>query len=33
LPNGRAYAEVIEHASSKELGAFLRKHVSKDATI
>ena len=30
---GRAYAEIIEHASSKELGAFLRKHVSKDATI
>jgi hypothetical protein len=30
---GRAYAELIEHASSKELGAFLRKYVSKDATI
>lgn len=30
---GRAYAEVIEHASSKELGAFLNKHVSKDAKI
>jgi len=30
---GRAYAEMIEHASSKELGAFLRKHVSKEATI
>lgn len=30
---GRAYAEIIEHASSKELGAFLRKYVSKDATI
>jgi len=30
---GRAYAEIIGHASSKELGAFLRKHVSKDATI
>lgn len=30
---GRAYAEIIEHASSKELGAFLRKHISKDATI
>ena len=30
---GRAYAEVIEHASSKELGAFLNKYVSKDAKI
>jgi len=30
---GRAYAEVIEHASSKELGLFLKKHVSKDATV
>jgi hypothetical protein len=30
---GRAYAEIIEHASSKELGAFLRKYVSKDAMI
>jgi len=30
---GRAYAEIIEHASSKELGAFLRKYVSKEATI
>ncbi len=30
---GRAYAEIIEHASSKELGAFLRKYVSTDATI
>jgi len=30
---GRAYAEIIEHASSKELGAFLRKYVLKDATI
>jgi hypothetical protein len=30
---GRAYAEVIEHASAKELGAFLRKYVSKDAKI
>jgi len=30
---GRAYAGLIEHASSKELGAFLRKYVSKDATI
>ena len=26
---GRAYAEVIEYASSKELGAFLDKYVSK----
>lgn len=30
---GRAYAEVIEHASSKELGLFLKKYVSKDANI
>jgi hypothetical protein len=30
---GRAYAEVIKHASSKELGLFLKKHVSKDARI
>jgi hypothetical protein len=30
---GRAYAEMIEHASARELGAFLRKHVSKEATI
>lgn len=30
---GRAYAEIIEHASSKELGTFLRKYVSKEATI
>ena len=30
---GRAYAEVIEHASSKELGSFLKKYVSKDAKI
>lgn len=30
---GRAYAEVIEHASAKELGAFLRKYVAKDANI
>ena len=30
---GRAYAEVIEHSSAKELGAFLRKYVSKDAKI
>ena len=30
---GRAYAEVIEHASSKELGSFLNKYVSKEAKI
>lgn len=30
---GRAYAEVIEHASAKELGAFLRKYVTMDANI
>jgi hypothetical protein len=30
---GRAYAEVIDHASSKELGTFLKKYVSKDAKI
>lgn len=30
---GRAYAEVIEHASAKELGSFLRKYVSKEARI
>jgi ISXO2-like transposase domain/Transposase zinc-ribbon domain len=30
---GRAYAQVIEHASSTELGAFLIKHVSTDAKI
>lgn len=30
---GRAYAEVIENASSKELGNFLQKYVSKDAKI
>ncbi len=30
---GRAYAEVIEHSSAKELGAFLRKYVSKDAKV
>lgn len=30
---GRAYAEVIEHASAKELGAFLRKYVATDANI
>jgi hypothetical protein len=30
---GRAYAEVIENASAKELGGFLQKYVSKDAEI
>ena len=30
---GRAYAEVIQHASSKELGLFLKKYVSKDAKV
>ena len=30
---GRAYAEVIENASSKELGSFLEKYVSKDARV
>lgn len=30
---GRAYAEVISNASSKELGGFLKKHVSIDAKI
>lgn len=30
---GRAYAEVIEHASAKEPGTFLRKHVATDANI
>ena len=30
---GRAYAEVVEKASSEELGAFLIKYVLKDATI
>ncbi len=30
---GRAYAEVIEHSSAVELGAFLRKYVSKKAYI
>lgn len=30
---GRAYAEVIKHSSAKELGAFLNRHVSKDARI
>lgn len=30
---GRAYADVIDHASSKELGAFLKKYVSLDAKV
>ena len=30
---GRAYAEVINHSSAKELGGFLEKYVSKDAEI
>lgn len=30
---GRAYAEIIENASAKELGSFLKKYVSKDAKI
>ena len=30
---GRAYAEVIENSSAKELGSFLRKYVSKDAEL
>jgi len=30
---GRAYAEVIEHSSAIELGAFLRKYVSKQTII
>lgn len=30
---GRAYAEVIENSSAKELGAFLRKYVSKDSEL
>ena len=30
---GRAYAGIIEHASSKELGAFLNKYVSKEAQV
>lgn len=30
---GRAYAEVIENSSAKELGGFLEKYVSKDAEI
>lgn len=30
---GRAYAELIEHASAKDLGSFLNKYVSKKAKI
>lgn len=30
---GRAYAEVIENSSAKELGGFLKKYVSKDADL
>ena len=30
---GRAYAEVIENSSAKELGSFLRKYVSQDAEL
>lgn len=30
---GRAYAEIIENASSKELGRFIKKYVSADAKI
>ena len=30
---GRAYAEIIENASAKELGNFLKKYVSQDAKI
>lgn len=30
---GRAYAEIIENASSKELGGFLKKYVSKNAKV
>jgi hypothetical protein len=30
---GRAYAEVIENSSAKELGRFLKKYVSKDADL
>jgi len=35
LPNGvgRAYAQVIEHASAKEFKKFFQKHISKDAKI
>nr|WP_315143834.1 IS1595 family transposase [uncultured Flavobacterium sp.] len=30
---GRAYAEVIEHSSAMELGAFLTKYVSREAEV
>ncbi len=30
---GRAYAEVIENSSAKELGSFLRKYVSIDVEL
>lgn len=30
---GRAYAEIIQHASSKELGLFLKNYVSKNAKV
>ena len=30
---GRGYAEVIENASSKELGSFMKRYISKDAKI
>lgn len=30
---GRAYAEIIENASSKELGCFLKKYISKNAKV
>lgn len=30
---GRAYAEVIEHSSAIELGAFLTKYVSSEAEV
>ena len=30
---GRAYADVIEHSSAKELGGFLMKYVSREAEI
>jgi len=35
LPDGvgRAYAELIEHASAKEFKVFFEKHISKDAKI
>lgn len=30
---GRAYAEIIERSSAKELGSFIRKYISQDANI